>query len=606
MCLDEIDLHFSPYYRISFDSVNRVLTINKNEDFPKAFFGEGISTITAIVGNNGAGKTTAIKWILDATVEGSGEKRPDGIIVYEKSENNLVVYLGKRYRTIEIKKEDGIHYDPAEDLWDISNTKIRSTYYSGHFYPYTAFGSHDGELAGEVNVSDSWLLLKDLMSYSNNHIYSLTNSIGSHLYAFSVQNSYRIAHMLMAPVLRKELSHIMKLPKYIIFNPNHSGRNRINEDEKIRKRVPANLFNYTNKYTDKRDNVLDNYIIAALFNYMAEYPHFADNYIKIATSWMNYPRTENGIISDFYNFYQINIRNNEISKNLLKFLKILDKECDFRETPGFFYLKIEKSHKLEEVLSKILLDPTLIVARFFDISYALNLTSHPFLSSGEAEMLNLLSRIYWHLTIDTKKFSNLDVTPLIVLDEAEIGFHPEWQKQYIEILTFFFSLMSSLIRERDRKMVKFQIIYTTHSPISLSDMPKECVNFLIAPIDKDGECGPTVNISDHMPQTFGENIFELYRNSFFMHDGLIGSFAQRCIGNIERKLTEGELPRNEIKEIEKTVSLIGDERIKIYLLNLINRSQDTIGIDDRIGILEKQIELLKKMKSDQQQDKANE
>lgn len=74
--LEDIGLNFSPYYKVSYDNESRTLNIEENKNFPKDFFNDPIISITGIVGNNGAGKSTAIYWLLRAFVEGSGEKDP--------------------------------------------------------------------------------------------------------------------------------------------------------------------------------------------------------------------------------------------------------------------------------------------------------------------------------------------------------------------------------------------------------------------------------------------------------------------------------------------------------------------------------------------------
>lgn len=603
LCLESIELNFSPYYKISFNSESNQLSISKNSDVPRDFFPDAISSISVIVGNNGVGKSTAIKWILQAIVEGSREKDPDGIIVYKRSDNYMIVYLGERYAHTNIISNSKQSIKVIYDLWNSFDTKIACTYYSGHFSPYSAWNTFDRELAGQVNISDTWMILKDLQSYENRDIDSLTNPVGDHLYAFEVQNTFRIAQMLMDDTLRRELATMIRLPRFIVFNPNNSGKTRLRKDNRIDNDIKNLLFKHENKYENLREDALDCYIEDGLLNYVADQSDMTVDMLEIPLLWLGFPRTSDGPIADFHRFLNSSANGTYLPHNLFNLIKLLYEDCSFQEMvkDGFFYCEVAKSGKLIDRLTEILFEPSMISARFFDMSYAIKLKNRVVLSSGEAQMLNLLSRIYWHIAIESRKFANLDVTPMIILDEAEIGFHPQWQQRYISLLIFFFSRMADFIERRDKKRVKFQIIYTTHSPISLSDMPKACVNFLKL------EKGRTRILSEkEKPQTFGANVFELYADSFFMEQGLIGEFAAEKIkalsseidGLVKKSEQDNNLNQDDdlvfvglqkMKELRDKINLIGDKRIKTYLhsrLDIIDPSDEIRRLKRRIAELE--------------------
>jgi len=103
------------------------------------------------------------------------------------------------------------------------------------------------------------------------------------------------------------------------------------------------------------------------------------------------------------------------------------------------------------------------------------------------------------------------------IDEGELGFHLQWQKEYvlklIEIVPLIF-----------KRGTEIQLIYATHSPISLSDLPNEHITFL----KKDDNRNAIVQ--DQMDKsTFSANIHDILKNSFFLTDGFMGSFAQHKI-----------------------------------------------------------------------------
>ena len=61
-----------------------------------------------------------------------------------------------------------------------------------------------------------------------------------------------------------------------------------------------------------------------------------------------------------------------------------------------------------------------------------------------------------------------------------------------------------------KEEVRAQLIITTHSPIILSDIPKNHVIFM----NKDESGNVITNDLDSHGKTFGGNIFDLYNDSF--------------------------------------------------------------------------------------------
>lgn len=268
-----------------------------------------------------------------------------------------------------------------------------------------------------------------------------------------------------------------------------------------------------------------------------------------------------------------NIENHPLNA-LLYVIRKIDELCEFDPTSGTFYIDVlNHADNLRLLMHDVLSSPYFLTARFFDIVYSHNLLPNQRLSSGELEMLNLLSRLYDGIILAPNKFKNLKRPRLLLLDEAEIGFHPDWQRQYVKILTEFMQFM--LVESRH----DFQIVITSHSPIVLSDLPVSCVNFL-----KRGDDDRTVLVGNEQ-QTFGENVFNLYKRAFFMENGLIGAFAQKKI----RKIADDIDNRNDVKNLPCRIKMIGDEQIRNYLtmkLAEIDRSS-------AVALLEEQIQQIK-------------
>lgn len=202
------------------------------------------------------------------------------------------------------------------------------------------------------------------------------------------------------------------------------------------------------------------------------------------------------------------------------------------------------------------------------------------LSSGEYSMLTLFSR--FNITeYELEKKDNI----IILIDEGDLYFHPQWQKDWI----FYFIQLVNIIFDAD-----VQLILTTHSPFVLSDIPTTNVTFMSKDENKGfGELGSN--------RTFAGNIVELFTNSFFLQDGLVGKFAKHKVNIFtEFLLTSKPNVLNEKSDyISKFIDSIGEPLVRNKLQEIFNsrlESYNTISINKRIATLEDEIKLLKKMR----------
>ena len=147
------------------------------------------------------------------------------------------------------------------------------------------------------------------------------------------------------------------------------------------------------------------------------------------------------------------------------------------------------------------------------------------LSSGETAMLNLYSRLYDFFSrhiINIQTIKKRDYY-LMFLDEADLGYHPEWKKSYVNTLINFSRDFFSQLE------AKVQIVFTTHDAISLSDIPNSNVVYLASGdsnriLSNDNQLRPNT--------TFAANVNDLLAHSFFLKDGLMGDFAKDKIEEV--------------------------------------------------------------------------
>lgn len=567
--LKNIGLSFD--HRYVFQMSDDALNIERNRhQLPNNFWGQGIYSFTAIVGNNGSGKTTSLQLMKKLFIE--GEPRNAGVdvlIIYEQG-GQLYAYNPKRLR---IKCDAGIRVSNLHE-----RAKIETLYYSGHFQPYTG-AEGEMELSGSYDASDGWLLIKDLLDYSNVDTYHLNEPIYNHLSAYYAQNNYRICEVLMLEGLDKLLP-TFRLPQYVMIAPNMGGWNAIKLDFQS---GFEDLQLPNEQYVSKviRDKALERIIYYDIINLIAEDKGDRKKLLTFLYAWLNSIRSSN-VVRDFEAFidaYNLSLSEKEPLKAVAYVIGKIEELCSFDTESDTFYINIKKdADKLRSLVNEVLRKRYFLTAKFFDIYYGHNIVGYQRLSSGELEMLNLLSRLYYGITLLPQKYDNKESPRLLLLDEAEIGYHPDWQRQYVKIITEFMQYM------RVKSGVDFQIVITSHSPIILSDLPVFCINFLYRE-------GDTTSLVTDEKQTFGENVFRLYRRAFFMKNGLVGEFAQEKIEQWSNDIEEDHIT----DELKRNVGLIGDERIKDYLM----KEMAAKNIDAEIAYHEEKIKQLQEIKRNQ-------
>lgn len=144
------------------------------------------------------------------------------------------------------------------------------------------------------------------------------------------------------------------------------------------------------------------------------------------------------------------------------------------------------------------------------------------LSSGELGLLKSFANLYSaKINLQGKTFPGVATTNYVLLfDEIDLGLHPEWQRKWIS--------RALPIIEKIFDDKHLQIIITSHSPIFLSDIYRENILFL----SKDNEEFKEKSFE----KTFGQNIYTLFKNSFFLQD-VMGEYAYSTIKDTIEFLT---------------------------------------------------------------------
>ena len=103
------------------------------------------------------------------------------------------------------------------------------------------------------------------------------------------------------------------------------------------------------------------------------------------------------------------------------------------------------------------------------------------------------------------------------------------------------------------------ILFVTHSPFILSDIPKCNVMFL-----QDGMVK-----NDMQENTFGSNIHSLLKNGFFLPNLPMGEFAYQKINHLFYLLNSGDFnPKTDLDDIYQQILLVGEPFLRSQLLSL--------------------------------------
>ena len=178
------------------------------------------------------------------------------------------------------------------------------------------------------------------------------------------------------------------------------------------------------------------------------------------------------------------------------------------------------------------------------------------LSSGEKQMLQEFSYLLYHIKniegVENDNYRHHYHHVNIVLDEAELYFHPEFQRQMVSSLID----MLSWCHIDNRKIRSANIMIVTHSPFVLSDIPANRMLFL-----QEGE-----RVESPRP-TFAANYHDLLYNQFIVRSPL-GAVAEKAINQInELYRKENPLSPKEHAYQSYVAKMVAERYIREYLLS---------------------------------------
>lgn len=211
------------------------------------------------------------------------------------------------------------------------------------------------------------------------------------------------------------------------------------------------------------------------------------------------------------------------------------------------------------------------------------------LSSGEKALLSFFSRINNMVNKMRGQRHPIFDFHILLLDEAELGFHPIWKRKFVKALTKCLPVIYNKLTP-DRNLfddgkgvindLNLQILFSTHDPLTLSDIPATNVIF----IDRNEKESKSFIVERNIEvlKTFGANVHDILAESFFMKGSFMGEFVESRILSLIQYLTDEPLRGDNVdkyiwdeEKSKKFIALLDEPFLHERLKNLLDTKYHT-------------------------------
>lgn len=554
-------------YKVNETTSDLVISEKKdNEEFIQGFWSDNIRIVSAIVGANGSGKST----ILHQLKEGSFP---------------LVCELDTGASKILWPKDIGlfIYYTPYLN-------ETREEYDRSYTRNLSKLALFKQDTPNEpLNFNSHWEL------HNSEHIKRVIRFVKSNIFSKDLQNlkipSFQQIKVQILKISKEDWNSSRNFQPFFKAFEELKDSERVREEEKLIEEFGLKTKEDIDKHKDYKRlsrklrvklEILDGIIrkIHSILEssgnkYLEE--GFIEN--EIYTSDPEFVAIDN-LKNALYWFLDrafIKKYSDEffLPKEEVKELTELLLECaekdDNIENWTVLTVNFEDCHKIIESYENFLLS---FKGKFtYDKAAMLTFEPDVRLSTGEMAMYELFSVLFdlqYRLenNLDERILRDTDLEDfenyILLLDEADLGFHPMWKRMFVK------SLVKIIPKIYPHKNIN--IILTTHSPLSLSDIPSNSMVLL----SKDVNSGNTLLVGNDKSRmnSFGANINDLLANSFFLEDYLIGDFAKEKIEEVIHWIKNNkeieQYNRKEYEKMQKIISLIEEPVLRNKLVEMLS------------------------------------
>jgi len=605
-----IEVNFDSGYEFHYDSsANSLSCASGKHELPEGFFSVSsgdrcVESVSVIIGDNGSGKTS-IASVLGRLFQ-RGRHLPEYICIYKQLGQLVLYYHFENRGTPDYSSITGGLIDAEQDpeYGDVikHDHPFDIIYYSPYFVNNEVWrGEVLAEKVGNVSLP--------LYDVSTTHLMMDADTSAKNVgcvSAFHVEDLERVLrfvheyvngfarHGRRRPSDDFIVNQILPLPQYAQFLVQTMALTEFVLDA-TNSEAATELRNIVcNDICDNPVWKLASEILVHISRYNIEGGWQSIKEILLgvcrAAKKMSEQTANKNRCWEFYDYVEgIPVKSTSHKARVLKRLlvcmsRLYCKTVDRRAVEGYVLgglVDITDRQDLDDVLDVNRYVPMLEtwIRKLIGVRVRLMEVSIANMSSGEMAYWTLFARLYDVFKMQIKMNDKRDI--LLFLDEAETTLHPEWQRHLVRnVIWFLEKYVNEQVRDGEKKR-HVHVIFATHSPMILSDIPKG--NVVALTKDRMSPNGALIqsreqqkDLHEGLSDTFGADTFDLYQRPFSLSEGTIAVFAQEKIDRalkevatvVREKLKNESVTRKISDETRHTLTLVGDCVVRNWFKDL--------------------------------------
>lgn len=563
----------------------------KNNIQPRGFWGKNISAMHVITGQNGAGKTSILKFIINNIGSATTAMNREGVIYIVNQSGTYIVFHNCRTLLIDKNSDaEGANIILEKEYYEALRVagKYTAPFDNRRFWKHIIFFSNYFGSAGilkedgyVINVSKDKEICEMINSFDNL----------SELSAITIQSAYQnyrntkiLGYIKDGLFEEDEIKEIISIPNLVHFKLLYS------------------IKDYGNLYEDQKDRFPNEKWIGK-----KRYPQFCSGLIlskdrefefeaainKFSVDMMFYLLQKQLINQAAFEAFIDELAETEhstgieIARNKLqlfdnvenkKWISILDFLAN--ENKKFvLYWQSSDEFVYKWSIDDIELVENLVKSNKADSFFSCDLVGserNGFYSSGEESKINFFVSLFDAISKmkEANKLGHVyNNNVILVLDELDAYFHPKYQ---IDLVYSLLKMVSKIFKD-----YYVQVIMTSNTPLELSDFPSSNIIYL--------EHGKIIEENNEI-ESFGSNVCSLLKNSFYINSTM-GRFAKKKIDAVIEFLLNKSCNCISKEEVKYIISIVGEPLIKNKLQEMYYRKypEEIPSQDEEIAFYKRKI-----------------